>query len=244
MARGRTLGRIPLLALLSILIVGALIGFSKLTEFLSVIPADFRTIIFWALIASLSAIVAGVYTSVGVRRLRRERAREAATLKARAATEEHLPSLVRKREQLVQKDSHGKPFLDKWTEEIAHFVADYIKPTLTRRERLELNKEQGYIAAMIDTRVQVERDENPALKTFSDDMRATASPPEEAWYYGDGEDQVGPVTLDELRGTLATYSNANEVFVWCARFPDWKEAREVPELKIVLHSGLRQDRAA
>jgi GYF domain 2 len=244
MARRRALGRLPLLALLSILIVGALIGFSKLTEFLSVIPADFRTIIFWALIASLSAIVAGVYTSVGVRRLRRERAREAATLKARAATEEHLPSLVKKREQLVQKDSYGKPLLDRWTEEIAHFVADHIKPTLTRRERLELDKEQGHIAGMIDTRVQVERDENSALKTFSDDMRTTAFPPEEVWYYGDGEDQVGPVTLDELRGTLATHSNASEVFVWCARFPDWKEAGDVPELKLALHSGLRQDSAA
>jgi hypothetical protein len=242
MARRRALGRLPLLALLSILMVGALIGFSKLTEFLSVIPADFRTIIFWALIASLSAIVAGVYTSVGVRRLRRERAREAATLKARAATEEHLPSLVKKREQLVQKDSYGKPLLDRWTEEIAHFVADHIKPTLTRRERLELDKEQGHIAGMIDTRVQVERDENSALKTFSDDMGATASP--EVWYYGDAEDQVGPVTLDELREILAIYSNASEVFVWCARFPDWKEAGDVPELKLALHSGLRQDRAA
>jgi hypothetical protein len=76
-----------------------------------------------------------VYAIIEVRRLRRERAREVATWKARVATEERLGSLVRKREQLVKNDTDGRPFLDEWTEEIARFIAHYIKPTLTRRER-------------------------------------------------------------------------------------------------------------
>ena len=241
----RRLARKPFLALLSMLIVGGVIaGFSKLGEFLSVFPADFRTIISGLLVSSLGIILTGVYTIIQVRRLRRDRVREAATRKARIATEEHLASLVRKREQLVKNDAYGKPSLDKWTEEITHFVAQYVRPTLTRRERSELDKDQADIVAIIDIRVQVERDENAALKTFSDERPATASLPDEVWYYADAEDQVGPVTLDELRGTLATYSNANELLVWCARFPEWKEAGEVPELQLALHSGLRQDRAA
>jgi len=73
---------------------------------------------------------------------------------------------------------------------------------------------------------------------FSDERPATASLPEEVWYYADAENQAGPVSLKELRGALATYSNAKELLVWCARFPEWKEAGEVPELQLVLHSGL------
>ena len=135
MLRKRALGRIPLLALLSMLTVGALAGFTKLADFLSVIPADFRTTISGVLVSSLGIILTGVYTMIEVRRLRRDRAREAVTRKARIATEEHLDSLVRKREQLVKNDTDGRPFLDEWTEEIARFIAHYIKPTLTRRER-------------------------------------------------------------------------------------------------------------
>jgi hypothetical protein len=227
------------------LTVGALIaGFTKLADFLSVIPADFRTTISGVLVSSLGIILTGLYTIIEVRRLRRERAREVATLKARVATEERLASLVRKREQLVKNDTDGRPFLDEWTEEIARFIDHYVKPTLTRRERLELDKAQADIGAMIDIRVQVKRDENAELKTFSDESPATATPPEEVWYYADAEDQVGPVTLNELRGIIATYSNANELLVWCARFSDWKEAGEVPELIPGSNSGVRQNRAA
>jgi len=111
--------------------VGALIaGFTKLADFMSIIPADFRTTISAVLVCSLGIIVTGVYTIIEVRRLRRERAREVATLKARVATEERLASLVRKREQLVKNDADGRPFLDEWTEEIARFIARYVKPTL------------------------------------------------------------------------------------------------------------------
>ena len=248
MGRRRGLGRILSLALLSIPIGGAVIGgFSQLTPFLSIIPADFSTIISvdWTVIAKLSAILAGVYfTTVSVRRLRCELAREAATRKARAATEEHLALLVRRREQLVQEDRYGKSLLDKWTEEIAYFITHHIKPTLTRRERLEFAKDEANITAMINTRVKVERNENHGFKTFPDDMAAKESPPDEIWYYADSEHQLGPLTLDELREMLTSNSNANEVFVWCARFADWKQVGDVPEVKASLHPTLRQVRAA
>jgi hypothetical protein len=40
------------------------------------------------------------------------------------------------------------------------------------------------------------------------------------WFYAD-DDGLGPVTLRELKETLATFSNPEEVFVWCERFQDW-----------------------
>jgi hypothetical protein len=185
-----------------------------------------------------------VYTIIGISRLRRERAREAATQKARVATEEHLGSLVKKRKQLVKKNASGKLLLDSWTEEITHFVAKYIRPTLTRLERSELDQHQADILAIIEMRVQVERAEMAASKAFSGETSAIACSSEEDWYYADAENQAGPVSLKELRGALATYSNAKELLVWCARFSDWKKAAEVPELKVALNPGLRQNRAA
>jgi hypothetical protein len=38
------------------------------------------------------------------------------------------------------------------------------------------------------------------------------------------------MTLRELKETLATFHNPEDVLVWCKRFQDWKLARDVPEL--------------
>ncbi len=52
----------------------------------------------------------------------------------------------------------------------------------------------------------------------------------ENWFYADQEGQVGPLTLRELKQSLATMSNAKEMLVWCDNFPDWKRVGDVPEL--------------
>ncbi len=52
------------------------------------------------------------------------------------------------------------------------------------------------------------------------------------WYFDDGNGRVGPLNLEDLKATLATLSNPKEVSVWCNRFPDWKLAKDVPELKL------------
>jgi hypothetical protein len=57
---------------------------------------------------------------------------------------------------------------------------------------------------------------------------------DDAWYYADNGGRVGPLSLEALLGALATFSNAKDLFVWCARFPDWKRAEDVPELKAKL----------
>ncbi len=35
------------------------------------------------------------------------------------------------------------------------------------------------------------------------------------WYYADGEEPVGPRTIQELKKTLATFANARDVLAWC-----------------------------
>ena len=50
------------------------------------------------------------------------------------------------------------------------------------------------------------------------------------WYYADQNGHVGPMTLQQLKQTLATTSNPADMLVWCDKFPDWKWARELPEL--------------
>ncbi len=52
----------------------------------------------------------------------------------------------------------------------------------------------------------------------------------ESWYYLKNTDPVGPLTLQELKKVLTTFSNSSELFVWCERFTDWKPVKEVNEL--------------
>jgi tRNA_anti-like/GYF domain 2 len=54
----------------------------------------------------------------------------------------------------------------------------------------------------------------------------------DVWYYADKNGKVGPLTLQGLKDTLATFPKtaAVDVLVWRTGFPDWKVAREVVEL--------------
>ena len=51
------------------------------------------------------------------------------------------------------------------------------------------------------------------------------------WYYADGGQQVGPLTLQELKQTLSNIPMPHQVLVWCDTFSDWKRAEDVPELR-------------
>jgi hypothetical protein len=55
----------------------------------------------------------------------------------------------------------------------------------------------------------------------------------DGWYYADGNGQVGPLTLQELKEALATppNSNAEDILVWCDGFSSWKPAKDVVELR-------------
>ena len=53
-------------------------------------------------------------------------AHQAITQKAETVIEKHLPSLVRRREQLVRQDAYGKKVLNDWLKEIGYFIATCI----------------------------------------------------------------------------------------------------------------------
>ena len=53
----------------------------------------------------------------------------------------------------------------------------------------------------------------------------------DTWYIAINGAQVGPLTLQGLKATLATFANANDVPVRCDRFAEWKPARDLPELR-------------
>jgi hypothetical protein len=52
----------------------------------------------------------------------------------------------------------------------------------------------------------------------------------DSWYYAEGDNTVGPMSLDDLRSALRRQREAALVLVWQEGFPDWMEARLVPEL--------------
>jgi GYF domain 2 len=53
----------------------------------------------------------------------------------------------------------------------------------------------------------------------------------DGWYYLGREGHIGPLGLQELKRTLATFRNAKDVLVWHEGFPGWKRAGDVPELR-------------
>jgi preprotein translocase subunit SecE len=52
----------------------------------------------------------------------------------------------------------------------------------------------------------------------------------EGWYYAEGDNTVGPLSLDDLRTALRRQQEAGRVLVWKEGFADWMEARSVSEL--------------
>jgi hypothetical protein len=50
------------------------------------------------------------------------------------------------------------------------------------------------------------------------------------WYHLQGEDQHGPITLDEIRRLVVDGQVAPDTFVWADGMPDWLPARQVPAL--------------
>ena len=56
----------------------------------------------------------------------------------------------------------------------------------------------------------------------------------DTWHYIDDTGQVGPVSFEQLRKTLANCQNPRDVFVWRVGFPNWVRAGNVPELRAAL----------
>jgi len=52
----------------------------------------------------------------------------------------------------------------------------------------------------------------------------------DSWYITINGTEVGPLTLQELKATLATFANAKDMLVWRDGLADWKPVRDLPEL--------------
>jgi hypothetical protein len=51
----------------------------------------------------------------------------------------------------------------------------------------------------------------------------------DAWYYSTAEEQVGPISLQELKNTLPTLPNAKDVYIWHDSLPEWIRAGDLAE---------------
>lgn len=52
----------------------------------------------------------------------------------------------------------------------------------------------------------------------------------DAWYYATPEEQVGPITLQELKETLPTLPNVRDVYIWHNSLPEWIRAGDLAEI--------------
>jgi hypothetical protein len=51
----------------------------------------------------------------------------------------------------------------------------------------------------------------------------------DAWYYSTAEEQVGPISLQELKNTLPTLPNVKDVYIWHDSLPEWIRAGDLAE---------------
>ena len=52
----------------------------------------------------------------------------------------------------------------------------------------------------------------------------------DSWYYSVPEGQIGPITLEELKHTLPTLPNAEDVYIWHDSLPDWIRAGDLADI--------------
>lgn len=50
------------------------------------------------------------------------------------------------------------------------------------------------------------------------------------WWHLQGEEQIGPIGLDDARALVSDGTIRPETYVWSDGMPDWLPAREVPAL--------------
>ena len=93
--------------------------------------------------------------------------------KAQEITEQHLNALVRARAQLVREDAYGKMHVDKWEKEKARFISQEIEADLSPNEHRALQRDWAPVLNLIEARVEAATKENPAFRSFFEDMTPT-----------------------------------------------------------------------
>jgi restriction system protein len=130
-------------------------------------------VFFGATALAVAYLVARFFSRrIRVRQALREsiRARQALLQKVKAATEQHLISLVRRRAQLVQQDAYGNHKMENWAKEVHYFISNHIAPSLTPDEHFALAENSSDVAGVIENAVKAAMLNQPPFQTFSDDM--------------------------------------------------------------------------
>jgi len=53
------------------------------------------------------------------------------------------------------------------------------------------------------------------------------------WYYANGNEPVGPMSLDDLGLIVTSLPNGGEILVWKSGFAQWQKVKSVPELAVL-----------
>lgn len=78
-------------------------------------------------------------------------------------TEQHLDALLRRRLQLRKSGGPGGAEPDRWDQELNHFIATKIAPTLGRGQQRALRQQQFDVARRIEDRIAIAVANHPVL---------------------------------------------------------------------------------
>src|SRR5688572_31672299 len=65
-------------------------------------------------------------------------------------------------------------------------------------------------------------------------LRRTGSSMSDGWYFGDGAENIGPLTFDELVESLRARDDWASVPVWHEDLDDWRPARDIEQIALAL----------
>jgi GYF domain 2 len=80
-----------------------------------------------------------------------------------------------------------------------------------------------------------------AAGTLSDDNALIGGFMSHTWYYAGGDNKIGPLNLEQLKGALAARQNPKEVLVWREGSSKWVRAEKVSELENALPPALEDE---
>jgi hypothetical protein len=92
-------------------------------------------------------------------------------------------------------------------------VLEYRDAEIRRQARDEVHKDSA---------------QSPNRQLKSDNWERVMT--EDGWFYAEGERPIGPVTCDALVVLLRNRSEPGKVKVWRTGFPDWQDAKDVPQI--------------
>jgi hypothetical protein len=64
------------------------------------------------------------------------------------------------------------------------------------------------------------------------------------WYYSGPGGQVGPISLQKLKGALTSHPSATDIYIWHDSLPDWVRAGDLSEIVATTASTALRDESS